>query len=162
MLKYTDTQVTFSEVPDHITLCINISNCPCHCENCHSAYLAQDIGEVLNEMSLCHLIESNKGITCIAFMGGDSDPGSINKLAIQVKMLTQYKPIKVAWYSGREELSSKINLWNFDFIKLGPYKEKFGPLNKRTTNQKFYRVVHTSTGKSKLYDITYKFWKGND
>lgn len=37
MLKYTDTRVTFSEVPDEVTLCINISGCLCHCEWCHSA-----------------------------------------------------------------------------------------------------------------------------
>ena len=27
MLKYVDTMVTFSEVPDEISLCIEISNC---------------------------------------------------------------------------------------------------------------------------------------
>ena len=45
MLKYVDTLVTFSEIPDEITLCINISNCPCKCPGSHSSYLAQDIGE---------------------------------------------------------------------------------------------------------------------
>ena len=28
MIKYVDTLVSFSEVPNEITLCINISNCP--------------------------------------------------------------------------------------------------------------------------------------
>ena len=27
-MKYTGTEITFAEVPDEITLCINISNCP--------------------------------------------------------------------------------------------------------------------------------------
>lgn len=27
MLKYLNTQVTFAEVPDEITLCINITGC---------------------------------------------------------------------------------------------------------------------------------------
>ena len=27
MLKYVDTKVTFAEVPNEISLCINISNC---------------------------------------------------------------------------------------------------------------------------------------
>ena len=44
MLKYVDTKVTFAEVPNEISLCINISNCPCKCHNCHSSYLAEDIG----------------------------------------------------------------------------------------------------------------------
>ena len=48
MLKYVNTMVTFSEVPDEISLCIEISNCKCHCKNCHSPYLPDDIGEELN------------------------------------------------------------------------------------------------------------------
>ena len=69
MLKYVDTLVSFQEVPDEITLCINISNCPCHCEGCHSAYLAEDIGTPLNWNALLYdLIPNNKGITCICFI----------------------------------------------------------------------------------------------
>ena len=82
MLKYVNSEVTFSEVPDEITLCINISNCPCHCKGCHSAYLAEDVGKPLVGMVLREdLINKNKGITCVAFMGGDSNPESINNLA---------------------------------------------------------------------------------
>ena len=47
MLKYVDTKVVFQEIPDEITLAINISNCPCHCPGCHSSYLAEDIGNAL-------------------------------------------------------------------------------------------------------------------
>ena len=45
MLKYVDAKVVFAEVPDEVTLAINISNCPCQCKGCHSSYLAQDIGK---------------------------------------------------------------------------------------------------------------------
>ena len=151
MLKYADAKVVFAEVPDEITLAINISNCPCHCKNCHSSYLAEDIGEELNSHSLKNLINDNKGITCISFMGGDSNPSDIDALAQWVKI--NY-PLKVTWYSGRQELSKEIDLKNFDFVKLGPYIEEFGPLNSRTTNQRFYKV----NGKE-LIDITNKFLK---
>lgn len=154
MLKYVDTKVTFSEVPDEISLCINISNCPCHCKNCHSSYLAQDIGTELTFSELRRLIKHNSGISCIAFMGGDSEPKRIDALA---SFVTNHYQLKVAWYSGRQELSNSIDLFNFDYIKLGPYKEEFGPLNSRTTNQRFYKV----NGKE-LIDITNKFWKDND
>lgn len=60
MLKYLNTQVTFAEVPDEITLCINITGCKNGCKNCHSSYLAQDIGKPLNKSSLSELIEGNK------------------------------------------------------------------------------------------------------
>lgn len=158
MLKYLDTLVTFSEVPDEITLCINISNCPCNCKGCHSPYLAGDIGKPLTEEELKKLIEKNTGITCIAFMGGDSEPEIVDKLAAYVKSLYN---LKVAWYSGREDIVG-VKVYNFDFIKVGPYIEEKGPLNKDTTNQIFYKVVKLSRGICKLYDMTYKFWKSYD
>ena len=160
MLKYVNTEITFSEVPDEITLCINISNCHCHCKGCHSPYLAEDIGEELNSHSLQELIKANEGITCICFMGGDSNPQDIDSLAQWLKI---YFPYKVAWYSGRQELSSDINLQWFDFVKLGPYIEELGPLNSKTTNQKFYQVCNMASmdeePRYELIDITYKFQK---
>ena len=164
MLKYVNYDITFQEIPDEITLCINISNCPCHCIGCHSAYLAEDVGKPLVGMILREdLINKNKGITCIAFMGGDSDPKSINNLAEYIKTWPSLEHLKVAWYSGRQELSKYINLKWFDFIKLGPYIEEFGPLNSKTTNQRFYQVIksHYEDGTSgyELLDTTYKFWK---
>lgn len=153
MLKYLNTQVTFAEVPDEITLCINITGCKNGCKNCHSSYLAQDIGKPLNKSSLSELIEGNKGVSCVSFMGGDSDAIHLVALASWVKTHTH---LKVAWYSGRQELAGIVarQLQWFDFIKLGPYKEEFGPLNSRTTNQRFYKA----SGKE-LVDITNKFWK---
>ena len=155
MIKYVNTMVTFSEVPDEISLCIEISNCPCHCKNCHSSYLAQDIGTELTFNEVRKLIKKNSGISCIALMGGDAEPDKINTLASFI--INHYGSIKVAWYSGRQELSKEINLENFDFIKLGPYIEELGPLNSKTTNQKFYKIEE-----NKLIDITNLFWKGND
>ena len=151
MLKYVDAKVVFAEVPDEVTLAINISNCPCQCKGCHSSYLAQDIGTKLTFNEVRKLIKKNSGISCIAFMGGDSEPKRIEALA---SCVTNHYQLKVAWYSGRQELSKDIELSNFNFIKLGPYKEEFGPLNSRTTNQRFYKV----NGKE-LLDITSKFWK---
>lgn len=154
MLKYVDTKVVFAEIPDEITLAINISGCPCNCKGCHSSYLAEDIGERLRCDNLTSLIHKNKGITCVAFMGGDADPLSVNAHASIIKEL--FPNLKVAWYSGRQELSKDIELSNFDFIKLGPYKEEFGPLNSKTTNQRFYKV---SDGE--LVDITSRFYDRN-
>lgn len=159
MLKYVDTLVSFSEVPDEISLCISISNCPCKCVNCHSAYLAQDIGEPLDLQHLTNLIDSNRGITCVCIMGGDANPSEVDDIAQDIK--EYYPELKVAWYSGRQELSKDINLEFFNFIKLGPYIEELGPLNSKTTNQRMYKVVlnHYKDGNCeyKLEDITYLF-----
>lgn len=161
MLKYVDSEVTFSEIPDEITLCINISNCPCHCKGCHSPYLTEDIGEELTCERLEELLQTNKGITCISFMGGDIDPIEIVGLAKYTKLF--YPELKIAWYSGKQELPKHFNLEMFNFIKLGPYIENFGPLNSKTTNQRMYEVIynHYEDGTSgyELEDITHKFWK---
>ena len=152
MLKYVDAKVVFAEVPDEVTLAINISNCPCQCKGCLSSYLAQDIGTELTFNEVRKLIKKNSGISCIALMGGDAEPDRINTLASFI--INHYDSVKVAWYSGRQELSNDIDLCNFDYIKLGPYKEEFGPLNSKTTNQRFYKV----SGRE-LVNITSKFWK---
>lgn len=161
MLKYVNTDVVFQEIPNETTLAINISNCPCHCKGCHSAYLAEDIGEELTPEKVLELIDSNNGITCVAFMGGDSDPRGIYMLS---KVVQCMRPeIKRAWYSGRQylpEFLTNSKLQRFSYIKLGPYIEELGPLNKQTTNQKFYRVCKVpDSDKYELKDETYKFWK---
>ena len=146
-----------AEVPDEVTLAINISNCPCHCEGCHSSQLAEDIGEKLNEKVLDELIQENRSaITCVAFMGGDAHPAIVDKLA---KYVIKNYDLKTAWYSGRQELSDQIHLKNFHFIKLGPYMKDKGPLNSKTTNQRMYQIQEKSADNLIMVDITNKFWK---
>ena len=161
MLKYVDTKVVFQEVPDEVTLAINISNCPCHCEGCHSPYLAEDIGTELTIEELVRLGTETEGITCIAFMGGDSDPKRINKLA---KFVTEELDLKVAWYSGRQYIPEEIQLQNFNYIKIGPYIEKLGGLDSENTNQIMYEVclVSKMQQRSLLKEITHKFRKHED
>lgn len=150
-MKYVDTKVVMTEIPDEIALAINISGCPCHCAGCHSSYLAEDIGEDLSIGKLTQLAAEADGITCVAFMGGDADPKRVNRLAEWVQ---DELDLKVAWYSGRDRISDEINLENFDYIKTGHYDGFLGPLNERTTNQRLYKVRH-----NQLFDITNRFWK---
>lgn len=162
MLKYVNTQVTFSEIPDQITLCIEISNCPIHCPECHSKYLWKDIGTPLNKESLLDLISKNEGITCVCLLGGDQAITSINWLA---KCIKEFNPeLSVAWYSGQSKLDKDINLEYFDYIKLGPYIEECGPLNNPNTNQRLYcysKYYSDFTIDKGWRDITYKFWQND-
>jgi anaerobic ribonucleoside-triphosphate reductase activating protein len=153
MLKYTDTEVVFDEVPNEITLAINISNCPFHCPGCHSPELWEDVGNILNQESLSKLIRKNKGISCVSFMGGDVDIESLNTLFQFIKK--EFPELKVAWYSGRDYISDNINLNYIDFIKIGPYRKDLGGLDKKTTNQIMYKVDSDLN----LIDITNLFWK---
>ena len=158
MIKYYNSMVVFEEIPDEITLAINITNCPCRCVNCHSKFLWEDVGTELTFEGLERLIKENDGITCVCFMGGDANPKEINDLAtyISAKNMCGYKSLKIGWYSGKDELSEDIDISLFDYIKLGHYDEKFGGLDKETTNQRLYKIAHD---KESLIDITSKFWR---
>jgi anaerobic ribonucleoside-triphosphate reductase activating protein len=154
MLKYVNTSVVFLEIPDETTLSINISNCPNHCPGCHSQYLWEDIGDELDEAAIDALVaEVRSSITCVCFMGGDSDLERLQQLADYVRV--QYPDYKVGWYSGRIRLPKELDWNKFDYIKLGPYLAHLGPLNKKTTNQRMYRRAEDGT----FEDITSRFWK---
>ena len=164
MIKYKpDTvSVVFEEVPDYVTLAIEITNCPGHCEGCHSPWLREDIGEELTPEILDDLIRENRGINCICFMGEGKDPEALKRLAFSIHLRSDY-PYKVALYSGREEVEDEYNAY-FDFIKVGPYIPTKGPLNKETTNQRLYQITRNfneEAGKVEIIreDITYKFWR---
>lgn len=158
MLKYVETAVVFGEIPDEITLAINISGCPIKCPDCHSKHLWEDIGEPLDRDSLNRLIEENKGITCVAFMGGDGDILSLQKLFYWVK--TRFPNLRVAWYSGADWLTiKKSDVTNLDYMKTGPYIKEKGGLTSKTTNQKLYKIEHYDNGGGKIEDITNKFWR---
>ena len=96
--------------------------------------------------------EYGKNLTCIAFMGGDSDPRGVNQLAQYVH--EEYPQLRVAWYSGRTVISAAINKEDFDYIKIGPFIKHLGPLKKPTTNQRLYR----NNGDGEFEDITSRFW----
>lgn len=142
MLKYANYDIVFQEYPDEVTLAINLSLCPNHCAGCHSKELWGDVGEVLNETSLAALISRYEdAITCVGLMGGDNDPASV--LALLSWVRSHYGGrLKTGWYSGRTwvpplpQLTSSLN-----YLKLGPYIAARGPLNKKSTNQRYYTVM---------------------
>lgn len=150
MIKYTTTQVCFREVPDEISLCINISNCQNQCKGCHTPMLRLDVGRSLDHDELSMLVKVNEGITCVCFMGCGKSPDEMSSLAKSVKEFG----LKTCIYLGDSEIPKGINLLYFDYIKIGPYIAEFGPLDSRTTNQRMYRIDN-----GKMVDITKKFWK---
>lgn len=157
MLKYVNTGVVFQEIPDEVSLAINISNCPCHCPGCHSRYLWDDIGMPLDTDAIDAFIERyGTDITCLVFMGGDADPVGVNQLAQYIH--ETYPQFKVAWYSGRLRVSSAVNKSDFDYIKVGPYIRHLGGLKSPTTNQRLYRLRDDGS----FEDITYRFWRQRD
>lgn len=165
MLKYSNYEIVFAEVPDEITLAINLTNCPYTCINCHSPWLREDSGTPLTYNELFNLINAHPGISCVCFMGGSKEPNELSRFA---KLIKENTDLKVAWYSGdnfdMESPSANVdNRW-FDYIKLGPYIPEYGPLNQKTTNQRMYLNTGLSSSINRLIgwkDITYKFWKND-
>ena len=149
-LKYLGYSIVFQEVPDEVTLAINISGCPHKCEGCHSKYLWEYEGNYISD-DLDGLIEKYKGlITCVCFMGGDADPEWIATLAFRVRR--DFPDLKIGWYSGRQHLPDNFPIQHFDYIKVGPYIPKLGGLDSETTNQIMYKIED-----GELIDITYRF-----
>lgn len=155
MLKYVDTQVVFREVPNEITLAINISNCPFKCEECHSPYLREDIGKPLDIEAIDTLIRLNEGITCICFMGGDKFINELNQLAKHIK--ETYPNLLVALYSGQDDMPHQLQIEYFDFVKIGHYDKEKGPLNSKTTNQILWKITKKDN-KINWENITSMFW----
>lgn len=150
MLKYYNYDIVFQEIPDEVTLAVNITHCPHRCVGCHSPHLRHNIGNVLDAPTLDKLLSKyGQQITCVCFMGGDRQPKDV---AILAKHLRQNTKLKVAWYSGNDIIPRYANL--FDYIKIGGYRAELGGLNSRTTNQRLYRYTN---GHSE--DITERFWK---
>lgn len=141
-LKCYNYDIVAQEIPDEITLALNISGCPNRCPGCHSPWLWGDEGLEVNEHFL-NLVLGKYGedITCVCIMGGDQAPSSVNAVAAFIK--SNYAGLKTAWYSGAEEISHLVELSNFDFIKIGPYIQERGGLRSKNTNQIFYKVLES-------------------
>lgn len=154
MLKYYNYDIVFQEIPDELTLAVNISNCPNRCEGCHSPHLQSDIGEHLNQEFIDFLLNKyGSAISCFCFMGGDNMPHEIARLARHIRQ--KYAHIKTAWYSGREKLPQNVDILSFQYLKLGGYIEDLGGLNNKNTNQRFYQIQENG----EIINITNVFQK---
>ena len=139
MLKCYSYDIVCQEVPDEISLAVNISCCPNRCPGCHSPWLWSDEGKPMSEDMLNGLIgQYASAITCFCFMGGDSEPAEIERLARWIR--ENYPHLKTAWYSGKESLPSGFDIRVLDYLKLGPYVEALGGLRSPHTNQILYKV----------------------
>ncbi len=138
MLRYTDTKIVFREVPDEISLAVNISGCPFACKGCHSSFLQGEVGDELSTTVIDFMLKRNDSATCFLFMGGDGEPAEVTRLAAYIK--SKYPRMMTAMYSGADVLHSDINPQYFDFIKIGHFVEVLGGLDSPLTNQRLYKI----------------------
>ena len=153
MIKYVPqaTSVVLEEIPGKVSLAVDVSNCPLRCPGCHSPFLQTNVGEELTTEIIDELLADNFGVNCFLFFGEGQDDASFLDLAWHIR--DNHPDIEIALYSGRTEVPNTY--WRvFNYIKLGPYIEKLGPLNHRTTNQRLYKVENR-----KRIDITHLIWE---
>lgn len=155
-MKYLHKDVTFSEIPNEITLCVAISGCLIHCGGCHSRELWEDKGTLLTIEELQKLLNDNQGITCLCLLGGEADIDSLIEL-----FQYAYKKVKTAWYCGLDLIpKDKLGIIQYlDWLKVGHYDQELGGLASPTTNQRFYKIEHIGNGEYNKIDLTYKFNK---
>ena len=148
MIKYVPgmTSVVLEEIPDRVTLALEISNCQGNCVGCHSPFLRDNIGKELTPAVADALVADNFGINCFLFLGEGNDRDALIALAAHIR--SRHPKLELALYSGRTSAEDDLKEI-FDYIKLGPYIEEFGPLNSVTTNQRLYHHGE---------DITSRFW----
>ena len=151
-LKYTHFDIVFQEVPNEVSLVINISGCPHRCEGCHSQYLWEHVGNCISE-DIDKILDNYKDmITCVCFMGGDQNLKELRELLTKVK--SKYNLLTCV-YSGSNDIKIFDNLLeNLDYLKIGNYTERLGGLDSDTTNQIFYKI-----NDNELTDITKTFLK---
>ena len=160
-LKYFDVAITMSEFPDEIALCVNISGCPCHCDNCSEPWLRPWVGTILTNEEIDKLINEHPGISVFGLMGGDSNYEDCIRVTNYIH--EKYPELKVGIYSGRDWLDLdlakvidiyKIGRWiqpNMDHPEI--WKDHtWGPLVWPVSNQLYFVKVG-----GKLINMTYKF-----
>lgn len=145
----------FQEIPGHVTLLLNITNCENNCPGCHSPHLKSDTGEVLS-MSILRRELARGPFDCVCFMGEGNDKKALADMIEKI----HFMGLSSAVYCGRD-ISPKEWIDEYgvhpSYLKVGSYKEECGPLNKQTTNQRLYKIEDVCV------DITHRFWrKKND
>ena len=137
-LKCYSYDIVCQEIPDEVTLAVNISCCPNRCPGCHSPWLWEDAGRPLDEALIEELMESyGSSITCFCFMGGDAAPEEIERMARWIH--ERWPQIRTGWYSGKDTLPAGFDSSVLDYLKLGPYIAELGGLKSPQTNQKFFK-----------------------
>jgi hypothetical protein len=85
-------------------------------------------------------------------MGEGNDIDALISLA---KYAKEKYNLKIALYSGRDEVDDYF-YHSWDYLKIGHYNEKLGPLSRGSTNQRLFKL--TPDGK---IDITSRLFKNN-
>ena len=140
-MKYLRKSIVMQEVPEHVSLCFEITECPYACDGCHSPELQEDVGMSLTpSIFISHIKRYEKLFDCVLFFGGDHEPHSL----IELLNIAKSFELKTCLWTGSDIVRPDI-LCLLDFLKTGRYIKELGPLGSPTTNQKY---INLKTGES--------------
>ena len=154
-LKYSNWTIVLQEVPGEVSIAINITGCPHRCAECHSSYLGEDIGAVLEDNIETIMDQYDGLISCVCLMGGDQCMENLISILKCIKQRQKKPQLKTCVYSGADDISTFTEALPYlDYLKIGHYDKERGALDHKTTNQRFYEIRD-----NRLVDRTYLFWR---
>lgn len=145
-------RILLSEVPGEISLCIPAVGCTRRCPGCHSPEYwdtATEYTELDPPDVVSYFYTALGKASCICFMGGEWD----QYFPLYTKMAHDMG-FKTALYTGSDDIPPAYIMEHLDYLKVGAYKEEFGGLQSRSTNQRMFTVQRGKIDK----DITSQFW----
>ncbi len=141
-MRLYNYDITFSEVPDKVSLTLAFSGCPNRCEGCHSPWLREDVGDLFTYKLLYKLLNKySEHVDCVTFLGGEE--------WLEFDWVTDSikgEGLDICLYTSKTTITNK----HIRYLKTGEYIKSLGGLSSATTNQK---MVDLFTGE----DITYKY-----
>lgn len=150
-LKCKGWNITFSEVPDEISLTFSVCGCPHKCEGCHSTYLWNEDNSVLLSGVIDDVIAQYRDVvSCLCVMGGEWNEPELREIAVKA----HNNNLRFCLYSGSDVMPSVEMLMFCDYVKIGHYDKSLGGLDCKTTNQRLYKLHD-----NRVRDITGKFWR---
>ncbi|WP_134055767.1 anaerobic ribonucleoside-triphosphate reductase activating protein [Rheinheimera aquimaris] len=134
MLKFTDEQIVFQEVPGEVSLAFTIAGCPLGCKGCHSSYSWRaDQGSALTPRYLQQRLDSYKGlISCVLFLGGEWQHDAL----IALLELSRSANLNTCLYTGLDDVSPALKQ-RLTYLKTGRWHADRGGLDSPHTNQTF-------------------------
>ncbi|KKO46764.1 ribonucleoside-triphosphate reductase activating protein [Arsukibacterium ikkense] len=134
MLRFSEEQIVFQEVPGEVSLAFTIAGCPLGCKGCHSSYSWRpEIGNLLTPDYFSHRLQSYRGlISCVLFLGGEWQAAALLPLLVQAR----HAGLNTCLYTGLDDVSLDLKQ-QLTYLKTGRWLEQRGGLNSRNTNQKF-------------------------
>lgn len=134
MLRFTDEQIVFQEVPGEVSLAFTIAGCQLGCKGCHSSYSwRSDLGCLLTPEYFSHRIQRYKDlISCVLFLGGEWQPETL----LSLLSLARKAGLHTCLYTGLDDVNLDLKQ-QLTYLKTGRWLAELGGLNSANTNQIF-------------------------